>query len=78
MGLRDATLPSDFMPPNTNVEPVARFENPSPEKRGYRHVEIPAIPSVREADLFFSVLEGVARSNPEQLDIQQLSGGRQQ
>ena len=41
-------------------------------------MEIPAIPSVREADLFFSGLEGVARSNPEQLDIEQLSGGRQQ
>ena len=47
-------------------------------KRGYRQVEIPAIPSVQEADLFFSGLEGVARSNPEQLDIEQLSGGRQQ
>src|SRR5258707_171541 len=39
---------------------------------------ITAIPSVWEADLFFSGLEGVARSNPEQLDIEQLSGGRQQ
>ena len=37
-------------------------------------MEIPAIPSVREADLFFSGLEGVARSNSEQLDIEQLSG----
>jgi hypothetical protein len=33
MGLRDAALPSDLTLPNTNVEPVARFENPSPEKR---------------------------------------------
>jgi hypothetical protein len=31
-------------------------------------------PGVREADLFFSGLEGVAHSNPEQLDIKQLSG----
>ena len=44
---------------------------PSPDKRDYRQVEIPAIPSVREAELFFSGLEGVARSNPEQLDIEQ-------
>jgi hypothetical protein len=48
-----------------------------PEKRGYRQVEIPPIPSVQEADLSFSGLEGVARSNPEHLDIEQLSGGRQ-
>jgi hypothetical protein len=51
---------------------------PVPEKRHYRQVEIPAIPSVQEADLFFSGLEGVARSNPERLDIEHLSGGRQQ
>ena len=44
-----------------------------PEKRGYRQVEIPAIPSVQQADLSFSGLEGVARSNPEQLDIEELS-----
>jgi len=50
----------------------------SPDKRDYRQVEIPAIPSVREADLFFAGIEGVARSNPERLDIEQLSGGRQQ
>ena len=55
-----------------------RATGPSPEKRRYRQVEIPTIPSVREADFFFSGLEGVARSNPEQLDIEQLSGGRQQ
>jgi hypothetical protein len=47
----------------------------SPEKRRYRQVEIPAIPSAREAD--FSGLEEVACSNPEQLDIEQLSGKRQ-
>jgi hypothetical protein len=46
-----------------------------PEKRPYRQLEIPAISSVREGDLFFSELEGVARSNPEQLDIEQSSGG---
>ena len=40
-------------------------------------MKIPAIPSVQEADLSFSGLEGVARSNPEQLDIEQLSGKRQ-
>ena len=46
-------------------------------ERDYRQVEIPAIPSVQEVDLSFSGLEGVARSNPEQLDIEQLSGTRQ-
>jgi hypothetical protein len=46
-------------------------------KRDYRHVGIPAIPSVRGADLLFSGLEGVAGSNPEQLDTEQLSGRRQ-
>jgi hypothetical protein len=51
--------------------------NPQPDKRSYRQVEIRAIPSVREADLFFSGLEGLACSNPEQLDIEQLSGKRQ-
>jgi hypothetical protein len=50
----------------------------SPEKLDYRHVGIPAIPSVRGADLFFSGLEGVARSNTEQLDTEQLSGRKQQ
>jgi hypothetical protein len=37
-------------------------------------VGIPAIPSVREADLFFSGFVGVMGSNPEQLDMEQLSG----
>jgi hypothetical protein len=50
----------------------------SPEKLDYRRVGIPAIPSVRGADLFFSGLEGVARSNPERLDIVQLCGKWQQ
>jgi hypothetical protein len=36
-------------------------------------VGIPAIPNVRETDLFFSGFEGVVRSNPEQLDIEELS-----
>ena len=61
-----------------NPEVIPHPDSIGPVKRRYRNVGIPAIPSVREADLFFSGLEGVARSNPEQLDIEQLSGGRQQ
>jgi hypothetical protein len=48
---------------------------PSPEKRGYRQVESRLFPGFREADLFFSGLERVVHSTPEQLDIQQLSRG---
>jgi hypothetical protein len=50
----------------------------SPEKLDHRHVGIPAIPGVRGAGLFFTGLEGVAGSNTEQLDTEQLSGRKQQ